>query len=228
LVLALLIAFVLIPTVAGDKKQRTLQIVSLAIVFVAMAMTAFTILKASDLKPNLQKILTPPYPEIGYRDYYALGVLDQVEDFIHAETGLAMADYRVVSLGINPAAALYHGFYCLDGYSNNYPLEYKYAFRRVIAPELAKDETLREYYDYWGNRVYLFSAENDGTWPIRKGRFVYQDFQLDAKALYELGGRYLLSAAYIENAEATGLWLMREEPFATADSYVEIYVYEIK
>jgi hypothetical protein len=226
LLYALLAAFVLLPAGVG-KKQHWLRVFSLAIVAAATVLTAFALLKASDLKPNLQKILTPPYPEISYSDYYALGVMNQVEDFIKAETGLNMADYRVVSLGVNPAAALYHGFYCLDGYSNNYPLDYKYAFRRVIAPELAKDEINREYYDYWGNRVYLFSSENDGQWPIKKGRFVYQDFQIDAQALRELGGRYLLSAAYIENATATGLRLMRAEPFATKESWVEIYLYEI-
>jgi hypothetical protein len=225
---AILLAMVLSPLEAGNKRARTIQTISVITVMAATVMTVFIVLMSSSLKPNLQKLLTPPYPEVSYRDYYALGVLEQVEDFISTETGLERADYRVASLGINPAAALYHGFYCLDGYSNNYPLEYKHAFRRVIAPELAKDEALREYYDLWGNRVYLFSAEKEhGAWPLKKGSFIYRDFQIDAQALYELGGHYLLSAAYIENAEATGLRLLRAEPFATADSYVEIYLYEV-
>ena len=61
------------------------------------------------------------------------------------------------SLGISPAPALMHGFYTVDGYSNNYPLEYKHRFREVIAPEIEKNEEVRVYFDTWGNRCYLFN-----------------------------------------------------------------------
>ncbi|MBO5281674.1 MAG: hypothetical protein J6B43_00890, partial [Lachnospiraceae bacterium] len=63
-----------------------------------------------------------------------------------------------MSLGITPAAALYNGFYCLDGYSNLYPLEYKHEFREIIARELEKSEGVRVYFDAWGNRCYLFNG----------------------------------------------------------------------
>ena len=44
---------------------------------------------------------------------------------------------------------------------------------------------------------------------------------------FGLGGTYVFSAAYIENAEKTGLKLLREEPFSNDDSYYQIYVYEL-
>ena len=76
----------------------------------------------SNLKPNLQKLVNRNYAAMSFRDYYAVDVLDQVQEYLRENTGEEPQDYRVVSLGIDPAAALYHGFYCLDGYSNNYSL----------------------------------------------------------------------------------------------------------
>lgn len=46
-----------------------------------------------------------------------------------------------------------HGFYTVDGYSNNYPLEYKHRFREVIAAELEKNEEVRVYFDLWETGV---------------------------------------------------------------------------
>ena len=228
LILALLLSFVLESRLEiENSRQRAVSIFSISVVCLAIIFTAISILMAGYLKPNVQKLLNPGYPAISYSDYYALGVLSQVEEFIRAETGLNQADYRVVSLGINPAAALYNGFYCLDGYSNNYPLTHKHEFRKMIAAELDKNAGNKIYFDYWGNRCYILSAENDGVWPIRKGTFVYEDLSIDTDVLKSMGGKYLISAAYIENAAKTGLRLARPEPFETADSYTRLYLYEI-
>lgn len=193
----------------------------------ALCFTGAKLLLDSDVKSNVQKLRNPDYKMFSFRDYYAIGVMDQVEEFLYRETGQEQEEYRVVSLGIDPAAALYHGFYCLDGYSNNYSLEYKHAFRRILLPELEKSDYLKEYFDGWGNRCYLFSSECPGYYTIEKNGFFFQNYQLDAEALREMGGNYLFSAAYIMNAEEQGLILMREEPFETADSYYRIFVYEV-
>ncbi len=212
----------------NGRVQRITGGVSLGISVVAMCVTGAWMLASGDVKNNVQKLRNPDYGIMSFRDYYAIGVLEQVEAYIRETTGMSQADYRVVSLGVDPAAALYHGFYCLDGYSNNYSLEYKHAFRQVIAPELEKSEYLRAYFDDWGNRCYLFSAEVPGYYTIEKGGFFFQNYQLDTEALAILGGDYLLSAAYIANAEETGLTLLRETPFETADSYYRIFLYEVK
>lgn len=183
------------------------------------------ILLESNLKPNIQKLRNPAYAAFSFKDYYAVGVMDQIDTFIQETTGQQQEAYRVVSLGIDPAAALYHGFYCLDGYSNNYALDYKHEFRQVIEPELLKSEYLRNGFDTWGNRCYLFSAECPGYYTIEKNGFFFQDYDVNVEKLKEMGASYLLSAAYIQNAQETGLVLLREEPFETQDSYYRIFLY---
>lgn len=184
-------------------------------------------LRGSTLKMCMQEILLPDYETISWSDYLALGVMNQVEDYIFEQEGLEIEEYKVASIGIDPSAALYHGFYCVDGYSNNYDIEYKHAFRQIIAPELEKNDWLREYYDGWGNRCYLFSAEIPGYFNIEKGTSWFNNLQLDTKVLKELGCDYILSAVYIVNAEEINLRLLREEAFETSESYYRVYIYKI-
>lgn len=192
-----------------------------------LSLVGLQCLKGSTLKMCLQELLLPGYETISWSDYLALGVMDQVEEYLLEQEGLAIEEYKVASIGIDPSAALYHGFYCVDGYSNNYDLAYKHAFRKVIATELDKNEWLKSYYDDWGNRCYLFSAEIPGYFNIEKGTSWYNFLELDTKALKELGCDYILSAAYIVNAEDNDLVLLREEAFETPESYYRIYLYRI-
>jgi hypothetical protein len=211
-----------------EKKHRLAGGVCFALMAASLGITGWQILKDSDVKANLQKLRNTDYPVMSYSDYYAIGVMEQVKDFLWERTGLEQKDYRVVSLGIDPAAALYHGFYCLDGYSNNYSLEYKHSFRKVIAPALEESDYLRDYYDNWGNRCYLFGTECPGYYTIEKNGFYFQHLELDTEALRELGGNYLFSAAYIANSDELGLTLLREEPFETEESYYRIFLYEVE
>lgn len=223
---AVLLALEMVKTVKGFRRGMAIA----GGVFLAMTLciTGGDILLRSNLKPNIQKLRNPEYAALSFRDYYAVGVLGQVENYIRETTGQEPADYRVVSLGIDPAAALYHGFWCLDGYSNNYPLDYKHSFRRIIEPELNKSDYLKQNFDDWGNRCYLFGAECPGYYTIEKNGFYFQDYSLNTEALKEMGGKYLFSAAYIANADETGLKLVREEPFETEDSYYRIFLYEVE
>ncbi len=216
---------------AGKTENgRRTDVMTGIVVAAALLLTAATagkILLESNLKPNLQKLVNRNYAAMSFRDYYAVDVLDQVQEYLRENTGEEPEDYRVVSLGIDPAAALYHGFYCLDGYSNNYSLEYKHRFREIIAPELDKSEYLADNFDQWGNRCYLFSAECPGYYTIEKGGFYFQNYEINAESLQQLGGNYLLSAAYIDHSEDTGLELMRPEAFETENSYYRIYLYRV-
>ncbi|MBO4980602.1 MAG: hypothetical protein J6C84_01705 [Lachnospiraceae bacterium] len=193
--------------------------------FLAAVLLCMAVYPNSTIYHNLRLMIFPDtYKLMNWDDYYAEDVFAQIEEFI----GKDKASYRTVSLGITPAAALYNGFYCLDGYSNLYPLEYKHEFREIIARELEKSEGVRVYFDAWGNRCYLFNGET-GNYMMIAGNNggSYQNIELNTEKMYEMGARYLFAAMPIENAEETGLTLARMEPFETLDSYYRIWLYEV-
>lgn len=222
----LLMACVLKFTVEMMKKKRYYAVMSL-VVAACIGITGLTILKESDVKVNIRILLNPDYKAISYRDYYAVDVMEQVKEYLRINTGQNPEEYRVVSLGIDPAAAYYSGFYCLDGYSNNYSLDYKHAFQRILEPEFEENDYLRAYFEDWGNRCYLVSSESPGYYTFEKYTSYFWNYKLDADALAGMGGKYLLSAVYILEEELEGLRLMREEAFETPESYYAIYLYEV-
>lgn len=157
-----------------------------------------------------------------WEDFYMEDVLAQVDDHI----GRDKSGYRVASLGIGPAPALMYGFYTIDGYSNNYSLEYKHEFRKIIERELEKHDDNRVYFDTWGSRCYLFASESGRNWFIRKSQdFRYENLELNTEKMAELGCEYLFSAAQIVNAEEIGLHF--EGRFDTEESLYEIWLYRV-
>ncbi len=158
-----------------------------------------------------------------WEDFYMEDVLSQVDAYI----GLDKSQYRVASLGLCPAPALMYGFYTIDGYSNNYPLSYKHAFREIIERELEKNNDNRVYFDTWGSRCYLLAAQSGRNWYIQKRQeFQYTDLELNTEAMLELGCRYLFSAAEILEPEKMGL--VFERKFDTKDSLYEIWLYRVE
>lgn len=183
-----------------------------------------TVYYYSDLNKNLHRLRQgEAYQQITWKDFYAPEIYSQIDAFI----GRDKSSYRTLSFGIYPAAPLYNGFYCLDGYSNNYDLSYMYAFRDIIKGELEKSESLRRYYDEWGCRCYILSAElgiNNYLLP-KNSNALKTGLALDIDAAKKLGAQYLFSAIEIPNAQELGMTLLREEPFETPDSYYAIYLY---
>jgi len=143
---------------------------------------------------------------------------------IAAEIGRPQDDYRVASLGLHPSIAQAAGFRTADGYFPNYPLSHKHALRQAMRAELAKDPELARYYDEWGNRAYLFSAELGKRFvhPGSEPRMV-RDLRLDARALAALEVEFLLSAAELAEPGTSGLEHVRT--FVHPDSAWHVYLY---
>ncbi|MBC2175309.1 hypothetical protein HCB27_01670 [Listeria booriae] len=153
--------------------------------------------------------------------FYAKDEFQQIKDYI----GKPQKDYRVVSIGIHPSISQENGFYTLDGYVNSYPLSYKAKFREIIAPELAKSPTLREYYDGWGNRVYIFVAELGKNYLFDKNSTKHiKNLELNTQAFKDMGGEYIFSALPIDNAVANHLHL--EKVFDDKQAAWKIYLYK--
>lgn len=163
-----------------------------------------------------------------WKEYFDEDLYSQIKNFI----GKSQNEYKVVSIGLSPGTALYNGFYCLDGYSVNYPLEYKHQFRESIEKELAKSEECRNYFDYWGNRCYMFSSElgKNKVDILKMGKGTKNDLtltnlELNIHPLKDLGGEYVFSAYKIGNSAQNSLKLA--QVFHSQYTDLTIYLYEI-
>jgi len=177
--------------------------------------------RMSDLASIGRRIAGREDTSVTYGGFYSEELFRRIADFI----GQPQSSYRVVSLGMYPGVSQYNGFYTLDGYRSSYPLAYKYAFRRVIAAELDKSPRLKDYFDNWGSRCYLFSSELEGYLYTKSRRGRVYDLELNTAMLREMGGEYLLSAVRVMNHRAIGLELLRV--FEDDTSPWRIYLYMV-
>lgn len=203
------------------KEKRLLFLVAMGVMLIP---TLWKIAGASYLYMNVNQYNNGSEVTgyISWEALYAEELFAEIEEAI----GEDMSTYRIAHLGINPAPAIMHGFYTVDGYSNNYSLAYKYAFREVIEAELEKNEYCRVYYDTWGSRVYLFNYLVGNTTFLGKGNLVlYEDLDFDMDALYDLGCRYLFSSSEIVDAEEMNLEF--KGYFETENSYWGIWLYQL-
>lgn len=195
------------------------------IICIFLGIWGLTVLLHSSLRPNLSKLLKGGnYYALDWNNFFAEDIFSQID----AAIGKPQDSYHVVSVGIYPAAAAYNGFYCLDGYSNNYPLEYKHTFRRIMEGELDKSDYVRDFFDNWGNRCYITTAEQANYYTFeKKWNSVIYDLDLNMDQLKKMDCKYIFSAAYLMNAEEKGLSLLQEAPFETENSWYHIYVYVV-
>ena len=163
---------------------------------------------------------------MSWADYFAEDLMREIETAIFEKTGQVQEEYRVASLGMCPAVALEAGFYCIDGYSNNYSLEYKHEFRKIIEAELEKCQPMKGYFDDWGSRCYLFTEESQNYYYLAKDAdFRYEKLVLNTEKMKEMGCKYLFSAAEIEEGNANRLGLELFGVFDTEESYYRVWVY---
>lgn len=118
----------------------------------------------------------------GYYNYYNYNKIKQI-----------VKEKRVISVGVDPMVAAYHGIKIIDGYHNTYPLAYKKKFRKIIENELNKNLIFKEYFDQWGSRVYTTL-------------YHYVDInniQLNFKAAKEIGAYYIVSKYKLDSNDIT-------------------------
>ena len=169
---------------------------------------------------------------ITYSEFYSADLLEDIRKYI----GKPQSSYRIVSVGLEPAVALYSGFYTLEGYQSNYPIEHKRKMQEVMANELAKNEYLRNNFNGWGNKVTIYSDDIDrkigypSPWNlpiIKKGTNVtIDDLSINTEILKNMNCHYLISALMITNPSQTGLTFLKD--FVTTNSLYKIYLYKIE
>lgn len=156
------------------------------------------------------------------KEFYAEEQFKEIKEHI----GRDHKSYRIASIGLHPAIAQYNGFYTLDTYNNFYPLTYKYQFREIIENELEKSKKIRIYFDEWGGRCYLFTAELGKHYMFKKtSKKRIKELDLNLKPFKQMGGEYIISSVPIDNASDNGLQF--EKVFDSKSSAWKIYLYEV-
>src|SRR3954454_15399766 len=88
--------------------------------------------------------------------------------------------------------------------------------------ELAKNKTIRTYFDEWGGRCYIFTDELGKHYMFKKNSNKrLKNLQLNVEQFKKMGGRYIFSAVPIENSAENGLDL--EKVFESEESAWRIY-----
>lgn len=172
---------------------------------------------------NVQRLFYRQAIKDGYISYNQL-VDQELFDLIKKHINQSEQDYRVVSVGIYPVVASMNGFYTLDGYFQLYSLRYKHEFRQIIAGELEKSPELKAYFDQWGNKCYVFSAELGRYYEYSKNANISINLDINTAKLKEMGGEYIFSAVEIKNYQQLNLSF--EGVFTTPQSYFKVYLYQ--
>jgi len=155
-----------------------------------------------------------------FQQYYAPKLFNKVKQKISE----SIRHIRIVSYGIEPAVALYNGFYTIDGYSVNYPLTYKHRFRNVISNYLndEKNKKIKKMYDKWGAKVYILSTP--ATLEFYKKNIVVENPSFSIKALCNLNTNYILSSHSIRYSKD----LSYIDKFKGEDNSWDIFLYKVK
>ena len=155
------------------------------------------------------------------RDFYAEKQFDQIAKFI----GRDKSTYRVLSLGMHPSVSQYNGFFTLDGYCSNYDRRYKWKFREIIKDEIEKNPEVKNYFDTWGSRAYLFTAGDIGYVNVSGNTIELNNLDFNTQVMKELGGKYILSAVKIDTQTDPEYKFLKK--FQDKESAWDIYLYEI-
>lgn len=175
-----------------------------------------------EFKSNVKLMLGLSVEEVPYNHFYDVDLFSMIKKDMDCNNPY---EHKVVSVGMYPGIALYNQFYTLDAYLSSYPLQYKHKFKEVILPELEKDKNLCKYYDNWGSRCYLFSADCGKRYMYGKNDKKQITLDINVEKLRELGCEYIFSAVDISNYEQLGIDYV--DTYSNDDSYWEIHVYKI-
>jgi len=151
-----------------------------------------------------------------FRDYY---VPDVFENLKKQFTTQELHNLHFAGYGMEPAVALFNGLYTTDGYSTNYPLDYKHRFREVFSRYRSN-----RYYDCWGSKVYIASIPSRYRDFLKIKGLSVEKLQFDIEPLCRLGTDYLISPYRFLHPEAKRLKL--EYAYRTGKNRWDIFVYK--
>jgi hypothetical protein len=217
------LCFILLAKALSLVKQRWFQIV-LPISFVVVLVS--TLSYDSEYIGNLKTIMGKDNSNPSFRQFFDTRLFEEIKNQLNLKTPFSS---KVVCVGMYPSVAEYNEFYTLDSYVFSYSLDYKHKFRKVIAGELEKDESLRKNFDNWGSRCYVFSSElkEKGNQYLcsKKDGIIIENLDINTRILKDMGCQYVFSAVDIKNYKKLNLEYVNS--YTRDNSYWNIRVYKL-
>jgi hypothetical protein len=160
----------------------------------------------------------PPLAQLTINEFFAPDLLGEVRQVVEADGG-----GTVVSVGFDPSVALYNGFDTADGAWSSYPLDYKKAWARLIAPAIAEDPGIARYFQGYGNRVYVFQPVFGIVFCCEIPVVDEYSLLIDDSQFDSLGIDYVLSNGLVTNSAELGLRFVATVVQPGSDYRISIY-----
>ena len=104
-------------------------------------------------------------------------------------------------------------------------MKYKKSFRKIISSEINKNKRLKNYYDGWGSRNYVFVNDIGTNLLKKKDNKSYINININTNAFHLLGGTYIFSAYEIKNFEENKLIFLKK--FTNIEAAWDIFLYKV-
>lgn len=157
---------------------------------------------------------------ISYKEFFDVELFEEIKHKIK------YANENVVAFGYHPSILMYNGFHTVDGYNSTIPLSYVWQFRDLLAPEFAVNHKMRDYYNSWGARMYLYNGESEFYQPTRNKNSQPTTLRVDMNVLKDaFNVKYILSRVEIINAAELQLYLVGT--YTHKNSIYTIRVYKL-
>lgn len=158
---------------------------------------------------------------VSYREFYAEDLFSKVKNVLKQDEN---PNKRVGMVGLHPAVAQYNQIPTIDGYVVLYSLAYKHQIQLIIQPELNQNKFIKNYFEQWGSRCYLFDNEvviaGDGI--LKKQKCCTESLDYDFDKLKQLKCGYILSAVEVRHRSEHLKLLSKVE-----DANWRVWIYKI-
>lgn len=177
---------------------------------------------------NLRNKILKPILGMGekyatYNEFYAVEQFREINEVIQEKS--PDRPFKVASLGIHPAVAIFNGIPSIDGYVGIYPLDYKHKIFEVIHKELVcYDFYLYRHFVGWGNKCYLFNqhhGDNFLRWKWTERPPISPKY--DYEKLQELDCKFLISTNPVVDDSVVLI-----QTFSRPESAWELFLYGIR
>ncbi len=156
---------------------------------------------------------------ISYQRFFDADFWNQLKNKMHYN------NEKVVCVGFHPSVAIVNDFNTMDGYLSIHPLEHHRKFREIIAPTLDVYSSIRNYYDTWGGRMYVYADSLKNVDIVKDNLVEQKTLLINTEAFKAQGGKYVLSRYTLTNAADIGLKKVCEHE--GSGSIYHIFVYQV-